>query len=177
MRNHQAGSSATPVVTGISTTARTGHVRSRALQSFGTQALRYGFVLVLALFAQTKFTAAGARNIKPLVSNSPFMGWLYGVLTDQGVSRLIGTIEIAIAIAIAARPLSPRLSALGSAVAVGMFATTLSFLFTTPGALAATHPAFGFLMKDIVLLATAFALGTEALRSAMERAEARASGA
>ena len=152
-----------------------GSTRARALESIGRHVLRYGLVLVFLLFGATKFTAAEAMAIKPLVSNSPLMGWLYGVLSDQGASALIGTIEIATAILIAARPLSARASALGSALAVGTFLTTLSFLFTTPGALAATHPAHGFLLKDVVLLAAAIATGTEALRAAAEESEARAS--
>jgi len=153
-----------------------GYTRAHALESIGTQVLRYGLVVVLVLFGTTKFTAAEAAAIKPLVSNSPLMSWLYGVLSDQGASALIGTVEIATAVLIAARPLSARASAIGSALAVGTFLTTLSFLFTTPGALGATHPAHGFLLKDIVLLAAAFATGTEALRSATEESEARASG-
>ena len=152
-----------------------GYARARVLESIGTQTLRYGLVLILVLFGMTKFTAAEAAAIKPLVSNSPIMGWLYGVLSEQGTSALIGTIEIATAILIAIRPVSARASAIGSALAVGTFLTTLSFLFSTPGALAATHPAHGFLLKDVVLLAAAIATGTEALRAATEESEARAS--
>jgi uncharacterized membrane protein YkgB len=151
------------------------YTRARALESVGTQVLRYGLVLVFVLFGATKFTAAEAAAIKPLVSNSPLMSWLYGVLSDQGASALIGTVEIATAILIAARPVSARASAIGSALAVGTFLTTLSFLFTTPGALAPTHPAHGFLLKDIVLLAAAVATGTEALRTWMEASGERAS--
>ena len=152
-----------------------GHARARVLESIGTQTLRYGLVLILVLFGMTKFTAAEAAAIKPLVSNSPIMGWLYGVLSERGASGLIGTIEIATAVLIAARPVSARISAIGSALAVGTFLTTLSFLFSTPGALAATHPAHGFLLKDIVLLAAAIATGTEALRAATEESQAHAS--
>ena len=152
-----------------------GYARARVLESIGTQTLRYGLVLILVLFGSTKFTAAEAAAIKPLVSNSPIMGWLYGVLSEQGTSALIGSIEIATAILIAVRPISARASAIGSALAVGTFLTTLSFLFSTPGALAATHPAHGFLLKDIVLLAAAVATGTEALRAATEESEARSS--
>ena len=152
-----------------------GYARARTLESIGTNVLRYGLVLVLVLFGTTKFTADEAAAIKPLVSNSPFMSWLYGALSDRGASALIGTIEIATAVLIAARPLSARLSAIGSALAIGTFFTTLSFLFTTPGALAATHPAHGFLLKDIVLLAAAVATGTEALRAATEESRVRAS--
>lgn len=152
-----------------------GYTRARALEAIGTQVLRYGLVIVFVLFGTLKFTAAEAEAIKPLVSNSPFMSWLYSVLSDQGVSRLIGSTELLAAVLIALRPISARASAIGSALAVGTFLTTLSFLFTTPGALGATHPAHGFLLKDIVLLAASIAIGTEALRATAEESEAKAS--
>ncbi len=150
-----------------------GYTRARALEALGAQALRYGLVLVLVLFGATKFTAAEAEAIKPLVSNSPVMSWLYGVLSAEGASRLIGSIELIAAVLIAARPVSARISIIGSALAIGTFLTTLSFLFTTPGALGATHPAHGFLLKDIVLLAAAIATATEALRATAEQSEGR----
>jgi len=148
-----------------------GYTRARALEALGTHALRYGLVLVLVLFGLAKFTAAEAEAIRPLVSNSPFMSWMYAILSDQGASRAIGSIELIAATLIAARPVSARASAVGSALAVGIFVTTLSFLFTTPGALGAMHPAHGFLLKDIVLLAAAVAIGTEALRATTEAPE------
>jgi len=70
------------------------------------------------------------------------------------------------------RPLSPKVSAIGSAVAVVMFLTTISFLFSTPG----WEPSLGgfpalavvpgqFLLKDVVLLgASMWSLG-ESLQS------------
>ena len=66
----------------------------------------------------------------------------------------------ATAVLIAARPFSPRASAVGSALAVGMFLTTLSFLITTPGVWepsAGGFPALSgkpgqFLIKDLALL-------------------------
>jgi reactive chlorine resistance protein C len=152
-----------------------GYTRARALEAIGTQVLRYGLVLVFVLFGTAKFTAAEAEAIKPLVSNSPFMSWMYSVLSDQGVSRLIGSTELLAALLIALRPISARASTIGSALAIGTFLTTLSFLFTTPGALGATHPAHGFLLKDIVLLAASIAIGTEALRAVAEESEAEAS--
>ena len=116
----------------------------------GAQFTRYGIVALLLLFGAMKWTAAEAQGIQPLVSHSPFWGWLYGPLGVQGVSIFFGVFEIAAAIAIASRPLFPRLSAAGSAFCIIMFLTTLSFLFTTPGL--ATNPMAGFIMKDIVLL-------------------------
>ena len=142
--------------------------RARVLEIAGTQALRYALVLVLALFGATKFTAAEAAAIQPLVANSPIMSWLYSVLSQQGASNLIGTVELVTAALIAARPASARISAVGSALAIGTFLTTLSFLFSTPGALSAMHPAHGFLLKDLVLFGAAIATGAEALRAATE---------
>jgi len=150
-----------------------GYTRARALEALATHALRYGLVLVLVLFGLAKFTAAEAEGIKPLVSNSPFVSWMYAVLSAQGASRVIGSIELIAAALIAARPVSARASAIGSALAIGTFLITLSFLFSTPGALGATHPAHGFLLKDIVLLAAAIATGAEALRVTVEESESR----
>jgi len=58
---------------------------------------------------------------------------------------------------IALRPIFPKASAIGGFLAMGLFATTLSFLFSTPG----WEPSLGFpaisalpgqfLLKDIVL--------------------------
>jgi uncharacterized membrane protein YkgB len=57
------------------------------------------------------------------------------------------------------------------AFATATFVTTLSFLFSTPGALSPMHPAHGFLLKDVVLLGAGVALAAEALRAvAAERA-------
>ena len=142
------------------------YARASMLEAIGSNVLRYALVLVLVLFGLAKFTPAEAMAIKPLVSNSPFMSWMYGVFSTEGASRVIGSIELLTAALIAARPISPRIAALGSALGVGIFASTLSFLFSTPGALAATHPAHGFLLKDIVLLGATVALGTEAIRAA-----------
>ena len=110
-------------------------------------------VLVFLIFGALKFTAAEAAAIKPLISNSPLMSWLYGPLSEQAVSNLIGSVELVTAVLIAARPISARISALGSALAVGTFLTTLSFLFSTPDALSPTHPANAFLLKDDVFTA------------------------
>ena len=60
---------------------------------------------------------------------------------------------------------SPRLSAIGSLGASGMFVVTLSFLVTTPN----VGEAAPFVMKDLTLLGAALWTAGEAL-SARERA-------
>ena len=75
---------------------------------------------------------------------------------------LLGTVEIAVAAMIALRPVSPRIAAVGSGMAVMMFLTTLSFLLSTPGweASLGGFPALSvvpgqFLLKDVALLGAA----------------------
>ena len=133
-----------------------------ALQRVGHCIIRYGLVLVLAWIGAMKFTAYEAHGIQPLVANSPLMGWLYGVFSVQTFSDLLGTLEIAIAIMIALRPVSAAIAAVGSALAAAMFLTTLSFILSTPGwePTAGGFPALSgmpgqFLLKDIVLLGVA----------------------
>ena len=133
--------------------------------------LRYGLVLLVLWYGVFKFTPAEARAIEPLVRNSPLLAWLYAVTGVMEASRIIGAVEIVIAILIAARPFSARLAAAGSLGAVGMFVTTLSFLVTTPGmfgmvdGLLVPHGGGGFIIKDVVLLGAAvWSLG-EALRA------------
>jgi uncharacterized membrane protein YkgB len=107
-----------------------------------------------------KFTAYEAEGIRPFVANSPLITWVYGPLSVRSFSTVLGVVEVAIALLVAARPFSPRSCVLGSALAVVMFLTTLSFLVTTPGV---REPSLGgfpalsalpgqFLIKDLALL-------------------------
>jgi reactive chlorine resistance protein C len=137
------------------------------LSDLGMHVIRYGLVLVIFWIGAMKFTAYEANGIQPLVANSPLMGWLYGFLSVQAFSNVLGVVEIAIAVMIGLRWLSPKVSAIGSVLAMLMFLTTLSFLFSTPG----WEPSLGgfpalavvpgqFLLKDIVLLgASIWSLG------------------
>src|SRR5215468_10444225 len=105
------------------------------LKRIGTQIIRYGLVLVLLWIGGMKFTAYEAEGIKPLVANSPLMGWVYDLMSVTAFSSLL---------------------------AVVMFLTTLSFLVTTPGwePSLGGFPALSampgqFVLKDIVLLGAA----------------------
>jgi uncharacterized membrane protein YkgB len=117
-------------------------------------------VVVVGWIGLMKFTAYEAEGIHPFIANSPLLSWLDGPLGVRGFSAVLGVVEVAIALLIAARPFSPRASAVGSALAVGMFLTTLSFLVTTPGVWepsAGGFPALSalpgqFLIKDLALL-------------------------
>src|SRR5262245_64168731 len=106
---------------------------SSTMRTGGVHLIRYGLVLVVAWIGAMKFTAYEANGIQPLVANSPFLGWVYHVFSIQAFSNVLGVVELAIALTIALRPLSAAVAAVGSAAAVGMFLTTLSFLVSTPG--------------------------------------------
>ena len=131
------------------------------LQSFGKALVRYGLVLILVWIGAMKFTAYEAEGIEPLVASSPLMSWLYGFLSRQAVSNLLGVTEIATGVLIALRPLSARAAAVGSVLAVATFLTTLTFLFSLPGwekslgGFPALSGSGGFLLKDLVLLGAA----------------------
>jgi len=90
-------------------------------------------VLNLLWIGTLKFEDYEVENIRPLVSSSPLFAPLLKTLGEKQTARIVGMTEIALASLIAAKPLAPRASVLGGLGAVGMFATTLRFLFTTPG--------------------------------------------
>jgi reactive chlorine resistance protein C len=139
-----------------------------SLEKLGTHVSRYGLVITLFSIGVLKFTAGEAQGIQPLVANSPLMFWLYRIFSLQGVSNLIGVIEIVVALLIGLRPLSAKLSFIGSIGAIITFVLTASFLLSTPGAFQFSHgfPLLGdagqFLIKDIVLLGASIWTAAEA---------------
>jgi hypothetical protein len=50
-----------------------------------------------------KFTAYEAEGIQGLIANSPFMSWMYSVMSVRTASMLIGAVEIVAGLMIAAR--------------------------------------------------------------------------
>jgi len=128
------------------------------IKKLGEFLIRYGLVLVLGWIGAMKFTAYEAAGIQGLVASSPLMSWLYKVFSVQATSNIIGVTEIMAAFLIAIRPISARLSAIGSVLAVCTFLATLTFLFSLPGwekslgGFPALSGSGGFLLKDVVLL-------------------------
>jgi len=139
----------------------------------GAVLLRYGLVIVLLWVGALKFTAYEAEGIRRFVENSPLLSWLYDIMGVRTFSRLLGGFEIVLALMIAARPLAPKVSALGSAGALLLFLVTLTFVFSTPGA---WQPGYGipflspdpgqFLAKDVAFVAISTWSAGEAWRAA-----------
>ena len=149
------------------------------LETAGVSISRYGLVVVLLLIGVLKFTPGEAAGIQPLVAHSPLMSWMYGLLSVQGVSNVIGVIEIATAALMALRPLSRKASFVGSLAAVVTFLLTVSFLFSTPGAFHFMYgfPVLGdagqFLIKDLVLLGASFWTAAEAFSASQAQGAQR----
>jgi uncharacterized membrane protein YkgB len=146
--------------------ARSAIERVVSIEDVGKAIVRWGLIVVLAWIGAMKFTAYEAMGIEPLVAHSPFISWMYDFLSIRSFSAMLGCIEIVTAALIGLRYVSAKASAVGSLIAIGLFATTLSMLFTTPG----WEPTLGFpalsampgqfLLKDIVLFgASVWSLG------------------
>ena len=143
-----------------------------AIEAVGGTLARYGLVIVIAWIGALKFTSYEAQAIQPLVANSPFMGWIYDIVSVDTFSALLGVLELTAAALLAVKPWWPRVSAVGSVIAIGLFLATLSFLFTTPGigeASAGGFPVLSatgeFLIKDAALLGISVWTLGDALRA------------
>ena len=153
------------------TQARTAVERVVAIEDVGKAIVRWGVVLVLAWIGGMKFTAYEAMGIQPLVAHSPLLSRVYDFLSVRAFSTMLGFLEIGTALLIALRSVSPKVSAVGSILAIGLFTTTLSFLFSTPG----WEPSLGFpalsampgqfLLKDVVYLGASVWLLGESLKA------------
>jgi reactive chlorine resistance protein C len=90
-------------------------------------------------------------------------------------STLLGVVEVSTAVLLAVKPWWPRISMVGSVMAVGLFLATISFLVTTPGVgedSAGGFPLLSmtgqFLVKDVALLGIAVWTLADALRAARD---------
>ena len=153
------------------TTAQIESNRERTIDAVGVLAERYGLVIVIGAFGLLKFTNYEAQGIAPLVSESPFMSWLYDIFSVYTFSVLLGVFEVGAAVLIAVKPWWPRVSIVGSALAILLFVATISFLFTTPGAFdeSVGYPApsltTGFLLKDVALIGISLWTLADSLRA------------
>ena len=144
----------------------------------GRLLVRYGLAIVIAWIGALKYTSYEATGIQPLIAHSPLLSWLYHIFSVRALAAVLGTTEVAAALLIAVRPVWPRVSAVGSAFGVLLFASTLSFLVSTPGVTVASAGGFPvlsvlpgqFLLKDIVLIGAALWTLGESLGAARPQA-------
>ncbi|WP_119419078.1 YkgB family protein [Desertibaculum subflavum] len=146
------------------------------IDRYGARAAQIGLygslALIYAWFGGMKFTAYEANGLVGLVEPSPLIGWFYDALSVQSFSNFLGVVELSIGVLIAARLAGPAWSLLGGLLSAGLFATTLSFLASTPGV---AVPELGFpaitvlpgqfLLKDVGLLAISIWIAVDSLKS------------
>ncbi len=155
-----------------------GTVRARSalewvvvIEDAGKAIMRWGVVIILTWIGGMKFTAYEAMGIQPLVAHSPLLSWMYDFLSVRAFSTVLSFLEIGTAMLIALHSVSPKASAIGSLPAIGLFATALSMIFSTPG----WKPSLGFpalsampgqfLLKDIVYLGASVWMLGESLKA------------
>lgn len=134
--------------------------------------LRWSMVGVFIWFGIQKFTPYAADAIAPLIAHSPFMKWL-GVFGVEGEARIIGAIELTIAVALIVGSVSPIASALGAAMGSATFLLTSSFVLSTPAITQISPTGFPiistlleqFLLKDVALFAGCLTLLLASLSS------------
>jgi uncharacterized membrane protein YkgB len=145
-------------------------LRSSRTTAIAALVARYALVVVIAWFGAMKFTYYESHGISPLVANSPFMSWIYDLISISAFGRLLGSFELFAAVLIALKPWYPKASVLGGLLASLFFLNTLSFMITTPGVGEASAGGFPvlsangqFLMKDIALLGLSLWLLADAI--------------
>ncbi|SDH90990.1 YkgB family protein [Pseudomonas abietaniphila] len=156
-------------------TAQTPSTLGFKIMALGIYGAYFALAVIYFWFGGMKFTHYEAAGLVPLVSNSPFLGWVYNIFSVDTFSSLLGVLEVSIGTLIAGRLLSPKLSLIGGVLSAGLFFTTLSFMFSTPGVI---EPGLGFpaisvapgqfLLKDIGLLAASIFVAGHSLM-ALER--------
>lgn len=137
---------------------------------------RYGLVVVIAWFGAMKFTYYESHGVSTLVAHSPFLSWVYHIMSISAFGRVLGTAELFTAALLALRPWYPKASVIGGVLAAAFFLGTLSFMVTTPGIGEPTAGGFPvlsadgeFLMKDIALLGLALWLLAESVGATQRR--------
>jgi reactive chlorine resistance protein C len=142
------------------------------LAAAGSSVTRYGLVTTLVWIGILKFTDYEVQNAEPLVNASPLTSRLRKRLGAHKLAWLVGVTQITLGSLIAAKPVAPRASAVGSLGAAGMMLSTLSFLATTPeawregpGGIPQLSMLGEALLKDTVLLGAALLTAAESLRA------------
>ncbi|UVC14897.1 DUF417 family protein [Mesorhizobium onobrychidis] len=127
-----------------------------------------GVILPLLMIGGMKFTAVEIEALRPLISGTPWLAWMYPVFGEAGASYVLGVVEIATALLLIACPWSAGAGVAGGALAVLIFLVTCSIMVALPIweptlGFPALGPAGQFLIKDIALLGIALVILGESL--------------
>jgi uncharacterized membrane protein YkgB len=126
--------------------------------------LRASMVIIFAFFGYTKWHQYAAEVLRPFISSSPFISWLYPAFGLRGATRFLGISDWTMFALLYAGFWDKRFGIIGALGSTGTFLTTVSIIPFIPGGWdpAAGFPAMAgpvpFLVKDIVLLAVSIYL-------------------
>jgi uncharacterized membrane protein YkgB len=145
-------------------TTRSGTALGRRVEVLGEGIALAGVVLPLLLIGLLKFTRAEIEGLKPLITGTPWLAWLYPAFGEAGASYLLGIVEIATGCLFLASQWSWRAGLAAGALGTLTFATTVSILFALPvweaasGGFPWLNFLGSFLIKDVALLGISVAI-------------------
>ena len=128
------------------------------LLGIGRQIAVLGVVMPLLMIGLLKFTSIEVEALKPLISQTPWLAWLYAVFGETKTSYLLGVVEILAAVLLVASRWSAKAAIAGGALCTLTFVTTLSIMLAVPiwetasGGFPWLNRAGSFLIKDLALL-------------------------
>ena len=134
-----------------------------------------GVLLPLLMIGALKFTQIEVEALKPLISNTPWLAWLYLVFGETGTSRLLGTVELITAALLIASIWRPRAGIVGGLIAASTFLVTVSTMFAIPiweaesGGFPWLNFVGTFLLKDVALLGISLVILAEGQARALQR--------
>ena len=152
---------------------------ARYIEQIGRVIALVGVVLPLLLIGLLKFTQFEVEALKPPISGTPWLAWMYSVFGEAGASYVLGVVEITTALLLIASPWSSRAGVVGGALGGLTFLVTSSLLFALPvwegslGGFPALNGAGQFLIKDVALLGISLVV----MGDSLTRASGTASGA
>jgi uncharacterized membrane protein YkgB len=127
--------------------------------------IRAAMVFTFYMFSIQKWTQYTSEMLVPLISNSPLVFWLIPAFGIRGAGYFLGTTETTLGSLIFLGYWSPKLGILGALGSIVTFLATTSIIPFLPDAWAPQAGGFpiftlplGFLMKDVLFLATSFYL-------------------
>jgi uncharacterized membrane protein YkgB len=140
--------------------------------------VRAAMVFTFFAFSIQKWTQYTSEMLVPLISHSPVVFWLLPVFGVRGAGYFLGTTETIFGSLIFLGYWNPRLGILGALGSIVTFIGTTSIIPFLPGAWAPEAGGFpimtlplGFLIKDVLFLATSFyLLKQDLMRAALTRA-------
>lgn len=143
---------------------RSSAAAGRRVEELGEAIALAGVVLPLLLIGLLKFTRAEIEALRPLITGTPWLAWLYPAFGETGASYLLGVVEITTGCLFLASQWSWRAGLAAGTLGTLTFATTVSIVLALPvwedasGGFPWLNFLGSFLIKDVALLGISVAV-------------------